>query len=191
MRHVILYITVQHRLQLGKEDDCSSPCMHACVCKDACIHVCIFVLYTCMHTPQTTPHHTTYSLIRFIDSGVFLQDSLWSAESTTTSQSSLISMAFDLHLSHTCYLCTQLQLTTTPLTSPCCYIYDCDRVEPIVHGKVFGMQYADKSVTEHNSDPFNLLVSHKLCCLRTPRAHLKRQREAHPAASNSQSLGNT
>ena len=140
--------------------------MHACVYKDACIHVCIFVLCTCMHTPQTTPHHTTYSLIRFIDSGVFLQDSLWSAESTTTSQSSLISMAFDLHLSHTCYLCTQL--TTTPLTSPCCYIYDCDRVAPIVHGKVFGMQYADKSVTEHNSEPFvsksqTLLSSDSTC----------------------------
>ena len=121
VRHVILYITVQHRLQLGKEDDCSSPCMLVCAMMHVYMCACIFVLCMCMPTPQTTPHHTTYSLIRFIDSGVFLQDNLWSAESTTTSQSSLISMAFDLHLSHTYYLCTQL--TTTPLTSPCRYIY--------------------------------------------------------------------
>ena len=114
VRHVILYITVQHRLQLGKEDDCSSLCM--LVCARMHVYMCAFLscARACIHH---RPHHTTYSLIRFIDSGVFLQDSLWSAESTTTSQSSLISMAFDLHLSHTYYLCTQL--TTTPLTSPC------------------------------------------------------------------------
>ena len=65
-------------------------------------------------------------------------------------------------------------------THPCRYniiiiiIYDCDRVDLIVHGKVFGSIYADKSVSEHDSDPL-LVNAHKVCCLQT--SHLKRQRE--------------
>ena len=92
-------ITVQHG-QMGEEDGFSSRSMHASVC--VCVHecVCLCVLLSCAHACiHHRPHHTTHTLTRFLDSGVFLPGSIWSAESTATSQSSQISRSGLLNLS--------------------------------------------------------------------------------------------
>ena len=85
------------------------------------------------------------------------------------------------HLTQTTHTHTHTHTPYTlphPWPLPVDIIYDCDIVDFIVHGNadIFGSKYADRSVSEHNSDPL-LVSARKLCCRRLWTPHLKRQRE--------------
>ena len=91
-----LYYTslCNRQTQIGEEDDFSSLCacfVYALYARMH-VHVCIFGL--CMHVHACTTDHTTHSLTRFIDSGVFIPDSVVECGEHHHLKSSQISMAF-------------------------------------------------------------------------------------------------